>query len=111
MLADPPQVRLARNYFDLGFRFVQERRGLQSALSRTDHRHSLFRKSADVPAFVAVNCLPGRKVLEYLGLFLERANPRGYYYMLYTNLFSVLQRKAEAGGVAIDAQNRSLIQV
>ena len=77
MLADPPEFGLPRNHFNVGICFMQESRGFQSALSRTDDCHSLSRKLSYFPTLIAVNCLLRREVLEYGGLFPKRSNPRG----------------------------------
>jgi hypothetical protein len=109
--ADPADVRLADNYFNLRMRLVQERSRFQSALTRADHCYPFPRKPADIPSLIAMHHLLEREALENGGLPLERTDPCGNHHRLRANLLTVLKGKSEAWLVPVNTQNSSWVKV
>src|ERR1700720_2202332 len=104
MLTNPAQIGFAHNHFNLSLRFMQKSCRLQRALPCADDCDSLPSKLADIPAFVAMNCLLRRKVLEYRRLFFKRANSCRDHYIRRANLLAILQSKSEAGLIPVNTQ-------
>src|SRR5271156_4683655 len=111
MLTDPLEFGLPRNHFNVGTCFMQEGRGFQSTLSRSDDCYPLSFKLSNIPSLVAVNCLLRREILEYRGFFPKRSTPRRYYNTSRANLRAILQGKPETGLIALHTLNRSLVEV
>src|SRR5579864_3280545 len=75
VLADPPEFCLPGYDLNLGTCLMQEGRGFESTLPRTDDCYSLPEKLAYFPTLIAVNRLLRRQILEHRGPFLKWANP------------------------------------
>src|SRR5579864_5204556 len=104
-------MRSAHNHFNVSLRLMQKSSRFQRALPRADDRDSLPSKFANIPPFVAMNCLLRRKTLKYRGLFLKWTNSRSDHHIRRANLLAILQSEPEPRQVTVDTQNRPLVQI